>query len=304
MGGRPTGWGRVVAGVAVGWLLAAAGVVWAEGALRTDRPRAGRGGVVELPSGLRVASEEEETRVAAEVEGTLDQPFDAVARLLASPEDWCDVAFLHLNTKACVHGVREGETILRLYSGRKHYQAPEEAFPLDYRFAPGPVAENSFRVTLRAPEGPMGTRDHRIEVEAVRAGDGTEVRFVCSYRPSVRSRWATALYLATLGRAKVGFSSDGNDERGNPVPVGGLRGVVERNAVRYFLAMEAFLATRGVPEPEGFEVMLGTWFDLAARYPPLQELSREEYLAAKRRERENRLALQRSFDREVPGGAD
>ncbi len=304
MGGRPTGWRRVAAGLAVGWLLAAAGVVRAEGAPRPDRPGAARGAGIQLLSGLRIASEEEETRVAAEVEGTLDHPFETVARLLASPEGWCDVASLHLNTKACVHGVREGETILRLYSGRKHYQAPEEAFPLDYRFAPGPVAENPFRVTLRAPEGPMGTRDHRIEVQAVRAGGGTEVRFACSYRPSVRSRWATALYLATLGRAKVGFSSDGHDARGNPVPVAGLRGVVERNAVRYFLAMEAFLATRGVPEPARFEAMLGTWFDLTARYPPLQELPREEYLAAKRRERENRAALQRSFDREASGRTD
>jgi hypothetical protein len=304
MGGRPTGWRRVAAGLAAGWLLAAAGAVWAEGALRTDRPGVGRGGVVELPSGLRVASEEEETRVAAEVEGTLDQPFDAVARLLASPEDWCDVASLHLNTKACVHSVREGEAILRLYSGRKYYQAPEEAFPLDYRFAPGAAAEGRFAVTLSAPEGPLGTRDHRIEVEAVRAEDGTAVRFLCSYRPSVRSRWATALYLATLGRTKVGFSSDGRDEHGDPVPVGGLRGVVERNAVRYVLAMEAFLETRGVPGPARFEAMLGTWFDLAARYPALQEVSREEYLAAKRLERENRVALQRALDREAPGGTD
>jgi len=102
----------------------------------------------------------------------------------------------------------------------------------------------------------------------------------------------------------VGFSSDGGDERGNPVPVGGLRGVVERNAVRYLLAMEAFLETRGVPGPARFEAMLGTWFDLAARYPALHEVSREEYLAAKRREQENRVALQRAMDREAPGGTD
>ena len=303
MRGRPTGWRRVAAGLAAGWLLAA-GAVWADGARRTDWSGADRGGGTELPSGLRIVSEESETRVAAEVSGTLDHPFDAVARLLASPEDWCDIASLHLNTKACVHGARGGETILRLYSGRKHYQAPEEAFPLDYRFARGIVGEGYFAVTLSAPAGPLGTRDHRIEVEAGRAGDGTAVRFVCSYRPSVRSRWATALYLATLGRAKVGFSSDGHDERGDPVPVGGLRGVVERNAVRYFLAMQAFLETRGVPEPARFEALLGTWFDLAARYPPLHEVSREEYLAAKRREQQNRVALQSSLDREASGGTD
>ncbi len=303
MRAKPTGWRRVVAGFAVGWLLAA-GAVWAEGGRGAERLGGDRGGGSGLPPGLRIVSEESETRVAAEVSGTLDHPFEAVARLLASPEDWCDVVSLHLNTKACVHGAREGETTLRLYSGRKHYQAPEDAFPLDYRFAPGTVGEGSSAVTLIAPEGPLGTRDHRIEVEAVRAGDGTAVRFVCSYRPSVRSRWATALYLGTLGRAKVGFSSDGHDDRGNPVPVGGLRGVVERNAVRYFLAMEAFLETRDVPESARFEAMLGTWFDLAARYPPLHEVSREEYLAAKRRERDNRATLQRSFDRGASGGTD
>ncbi len=296
MGGKPSGWKRVAAALTVGWLLTAAGAVRADGADRS----AG----TEFPSGLRVASEESENRVAAEVAGILDHPFDAVARLLASPGGWCEVASLHLNTKACVHGDWAGETILRLYSGRKYYEPPEDAFPLDYRFAPGPVAEGSYRVTLSAPEGPLGTRDHRIEVEAVRAGARTAVRFVCSYRPSARSRLATALYLATLGRAKVGFSSDGREEGGEPVPVRGLRGVVERNAVRYYLALEAFLETGGVPEADRFEAMLGTWFDLADRHPPLRELPREEYLAGKRRERENRLALQRSFDREASGGAD
>ena len=78
--------------------------------------------------------------------------------------------------------------------------------------------------------------------------------------------------------------------------MGGVRGIVERNAVRYYLALDALLRTRRLPPGKRFEARIQTWFDLAARYPPLREMEREQYLEIKRRERENRLRLQRALD--------
>lgn len=290
--------------LAAGWVLATTGPGWADGGARlAARLAAQRGADAGFPEGLRITSEESDGRVNAEVLGVLGYPFDAVARALTSPADWCDAASLHLNTKACVHGVRGSEAVVRVYSGRKHYEPPEDAFPLEYRFAADTSEADRVAVELTAPEGPMGTRDHRIEAEAIPAGTGTALRFACSYRPSVGSRMATAVYLATLGRNKVGFSVVPSTEGGEPLPVGGLRGIVERNAVRYYLALDALLATRELTAEDRFEAMLGAWFARTEEHPALHELSREEYLAAKRRERENRHALQQAFDAPPREGA-
>ena len=40
-------------------------------------------------------------------------------------------------------------------------------------------------------------------------------------------------YLATTGRDKRGFSTVGQDARGQPRLIDGTRGVIERNTMRY-----------------------------------------------------------------------
>ncbi len=44
-------------------------------------------------------------------------------------------------------------------------------------------------------------------------------------------------YFAILGGGRIGFSVIGTDSDGNPVYVGGLRGAVESNVLRYYLTM-------------------------------------------------------------------
>ena len=53
--------------------------------------------------------------------------------------------------------------------------------------------------------------------------------------------------LATLGRDKVGFSVVGRAADGRPVHVEGLRGAVERNTLRYYLAVESYLGALALP---------------------------------------------------------
>jgi hypothetical protein len=92
-------------------------------------------------------------------------------------------------------------------------------------------------------------------------------------------------YLATIGRDKVGFSIVAKKSDGQPVYIGGTRGVVERNTMRYYLAIEAYLAALSVPPGKQLESRLSAWYAGVERYPlQLHELDRDEYLAMKRKE--------------------
>ncbi|WP_119288887.1 hypothetical protein [Azohydromonas sediminis] len=106
-----------------------------------------------------------------------------------------------------------------------------------------------------------------------------------AYRHGALARVAMSTYLATIGRDKVGFTVVGRRSDGRPVYVGGLRGIVERNALRYHYAIEALLATSTLPPAQQPEARLQTWWALVERHPrQLKELERDEYLAMKRRE--------------------
>jgi len=67
-------------------------------------------------------------------------------------------------------------------------------------------------------------------------------------------------YLATLGSDKVGFTIMGKLPDGQPKYVGGMRGVVERNTMRYYLAIEAHLGALATPLPLQRQKRLHNWF--------------------------------------------
>jgi len=99
------------------------------------------------------------------------------------------------------------------------------------------------------------------------------------------ARVATQGYLATLGRNKVGFSIVGRNAEDQPVYIGGMRGVIERNTMRYYLAIEAYLSALAEPPAARLEKRLDLWQSGVEQYPAqLHELEREQYLAIKRKE--------------------
>ena len=139
---------------------------------------------------------------------------------------------------------------------------------------------------LDADEGPLGTRNYRIVLEAVPAEGGqTFIRFSYSYSYGMVGRLAMQSYLGTIGRNKVGFTVLGTDADGQPRYIGGMRGVVERNTMRYYLAIEAFLGALSAPPQARVEKSLNDWFAAIERYPrQLHEMERGDYLDMKRRE--------------------
>jgi hypothetical protein len=231
--------------------------------------------------------------LTAEVYGQVDYPLQRLKAALAEPSGWCGLLALTLNVKACVHDGRTEPQWVTLYMGRKFYQPPDKAYQVRYRFQATATTSGYFEVSLSAADGPLGTRDHRIVLQAVSVPDGTLIHIRSAYRSSTASRWATSVYLATLGRDKIGFTSVGVDSNGQPAYVEGVRGTIERNTMRYYLALEAVLETWELPANDRFEARIQRWFALTERYrPQLHEMDRAEYLQAKRGEYTNQLRLQ------------
>jgi hypothetical protein len=91
------------------------------------------------------------------------------------------------------------------------------------------------------------------------------------------------IYLASSGRDKVGFSVVGKTAEGEPVYVRGVRGVVERNTMRYYLALEAYLDALDAPAAERVERRLRAFHAGLENYPrQLHELELGRYLDIKR----------------------
>ena len=225
--------------------------------------------------------------------GIFNYPFNSVKDALQSPANWCDITTLHINIKACTARRSADRWFLTIYSGRKNYQTPAEAYPLKLLFRVASLQPDYLDLALTAPEGPLGTKDHRIRFEAAPLDQGrTFVHFSYAYRHGALANLAIKTYFATIARDKIGFSSYAGTN-GNQHLIGGVRGAVERNTVRYYLALQTYLDTLKYPEGQRFEQRLSRWFDLTARYPrQLEELDKSEYLINKRREHLNQMSLQ------------
>ena len=246
---------------------------------------------------LSVRSEDSSDQVSAEVSGIIEHPFEAVKAALSSPASWCEFAPLHLNVKACTFQMQSHETLLTLYLGRKYYQTPEKASSQTYQFAVQTGEPSSMSVSLSASQGLFGTTAHRFQLEAAGVEGRTVVALRSSYVPSVLTRVMTAIYLATVGRNRVGFTREDAGPAGSPRYVKGFRGLVERSAMRYYLAFETFLEFESVPSTRRFEACINAVYDMMERYPTqLHDMEKAEYLDAKRRERENQLRVQQELD--------
>lgn len=244
-------------------------------------------------------SKEEYSSLHVDVYGIIDYPFDGVRDALQSPSNWCDITSLLFNIKACTYRKVSDQWLLTLYSGRKYYQHPKDAYKLDFRFRIAALQPEYMDIALTAKKGPLLTRDHRIRIEAVPLDKGrTFIHFSYDYSYGVLARAAIKSYYATIGRDKKGFSLVATGKKSDPVYVGGVRGSVERNAVRYYFAIQAYMDSLDIPWNQRVEKRTNRWYDLTARFPrQLYEMDKVEYLANKRREHTNQLLLQMEADK-------
>jgi hypothetical protein len=236
-------------------------------------------------------------RVDVDVYGVFDDSFGSVVDALTVPVNWCDIASLHPNVKTCTYQGKADAWLLTFYLGRKFYQPPEDSRQVVYHYRNAARRQGYLDIVLAANAGPFGTRDHRIRFEALPLGENrTFVHVSYGYQDTLVLRLATEGYFTTLGSGKVGFTVTGTDRKGEPVYIGGSRGAVERNAVRYYFAIHACMSSLHFPAASRFSMRIDQWYDLTNRYrKQLFELDKKDYLAFKTSEHENQLMLQRSL---------
>jgi hypothetical protein len=101
-----------------------------------------------------------------DVYAIVEHPFSTVQQALVSPEHWCDILILHLNVKRCKASAGAPKT-LSLNVGRKFDQPIEDAYELNFKYRVGASSADYLQVLLSADEGPLSTKNYRIQVEAV-----------------------------------------------------------------------------------------------------------------------------------------
>lgn len=232
----------------------------------------------------------ESTQIANDLKGdiyaALDYPYGAAMVPLQRAHDWCGILILHLNVKNCWASQVGDTDVLAMSVGRKYDQPLSEAYEVRFVYQVDAASADYLGVRLSAAEGPLGTKEYQIKLEAVPLDAGrTFVHLSYSYTYGWVGRIAMQLYFSTIGHDKVGFSAVRRDAAGQPVYIGGMRGVMERNAMRYHLAVEAYLGALKLPATERMEKSLQDWYDATERYPlQLHELERNDYLEMKRSE--------------------
>jgi len=243
---------------------------------------------------LFVESFERDERAHVDVYGIFEYPFSSVVNVLKVPANWCDIVSLTPNVKACTYKKLEGDWLLTFYVGRKVYQPPEDTRQVICRYRKVEQRQGYLDIMLSADVGPFSTRNHRMRFEAIPLdGERTFVRVSYEYSESVALRLAERAYFATFGRSKAGFTVTGTDGDGKPVYIGGRRGAIERNAVRNYLAIQAFMNTMSYAEERRFSMRINGWYDLTTRYrKQLFDLDKKDYLRFKTKEHKNQMLLQ------------
>ncbi len=271
------------------------GLAWVNAAADADALRVKHGELREVlrnnnfQRALHIdSSEGADNHVKGDVYAVLDHPFAVVNGVLKEPSDWCEILLLPFNTKFCRPGSRDGAAGLQVRIGRKFDQPLDKAHRIDFVWRPVSVTTDYLETRLDAAQGPLGTRNYRIAVSAIPLdGRRTFMHLSYSYGFGFAGRVAMQAYLATAGADKVGFTVTGKDGNGQPIYIGGMRGAIERNAMRYYLAIDAHLGSRQAPADQQFAKSIQTWFDESERYSrQLHEMDRAAYLAMKRAEYE------------------
>jgi hypothetical protein len=236
---------------------------------------------------LYLESAESPNNLKGDVYAVIDYPFAAVNTALNNPAHWCDVLILHLNIKYCKALGDAAAPTISVNLGKKNPQELKDTYHVDFKYRNETSATDYFSIVLSAASGPLNTSNYRIHLEAV-AIDATHsfLHLTYSYDYGFAGKMAMKAYLATAGSNKIGFTQIGEGEDGKAAAyVSGVRGVVERNTMRYYLAIDAYLGAMSAAPSEQFEKRIQTWFSNTERYPQqLHELDRSAYLDMKRAE--------------------
>ena len=235
---------------------------------------------------LVLDSTEAQSRIKGDIFGVVDYPFELVNAALNNPDHWCDVMILHLNTKYCRAAMGPTGTTLKINIGKKTPEDLASVAQVEFNYSAAATSPEYLDIVLSAKDGPLGTSDYRIHLEAAAlSSNKTFLHLTYAYSVNFGARLALQTYLGTIGSDKVGFTVTGKRADGETDYIGGVRGLVERNTMRYFLAIDAFLASARAAPAAQLEQRLQNWFTATEQYSrQLHEVDRSAYLEMKRAE--------------------
>jgi hypothetical protein len=254
---------------------------------------------------LHIKSSFNDDLASGEIYALINHDFPTVSSHLLEAGQWCDMLVLHVNVKGCyvmnsdaspdavANKSGEKDKGITLFVGRNHYQPIEDAHAMHYEVSVIQYDADYMKATLSSETGPFGTSDYLLEFEVIPLTATTSfMHFKYSYNYGFMAKVALGGYLATLGRKKVGFTVDKYDENNKPVYVKGMQGIVERNSMRYFIAIKAFLDTYSETQ-ETINRRIEHWYQLALPYKQqLAEIEDRNYLETKRQEFEKKVSLE------------
>lgn len=242
---------------------------------------------------LLLDSREQADSLHGEVHAELPVPLARLQPIFRSGAALCEMLLLHLNVRGCRTQGAVGSAAVVLLIGPKQLDAKALLHRIGYQVQAEAADADFARLGLSAATGPLGTHDYRITIEAVAIDSARSfVRLSYAYGFGLVGRAAMQAYLATAGRAKIGFSMEAAAD-GSRQPVRGARAALERNVMRYHLALVVYAQVEGEPGGERTEARLRRWFELTERHAAqLREQPLDDYLREKRQD----------FARAVPEG--
>lgn len=236
-----------------------------------------------IQHGLYVESNDSARAPRGDAYAVIDYPFATVAVAFAQPANWCESLILHLNVQYCRAGNSDGRPHLSTAVGKKTNQPLDDTYRIDFIYRSVASSADYTRVELSSREGPLGTGNYLIALELTALDERRAFMHIqYSYTQGFMARCATSVYFSTRGRDKVGFTWVQEDDE-PPRLVRGIRGALERNTMRYYLAIDAYLHALGSPAPQRFEQSLERWFADTERFArQLREVKHDDYITMKR----------------------
>jgi hypothetical protein len=232
---------------------------------------------------LVLSSRDGGDHVEGDVYAEVRLPLAAVEAPFRSAATVCELLSLHLNVHGCRPGSSAGGDTVALTVGPKRANDAGSMYGMTYALRVDGATASRLRVTLTAAQGPLSTRDYRILIEAVPIdAERSFLHIGYTYGYGTMAKLAMSLYLATAGRSKIGFTVTERDGDGKPVYLRGERASLERNVIRYHLAVLAY-GSVAPGTPGAVEARQRAWFALTEKYAAqLHELDLDEYLQEKR----------------------
>jgi hypothetical protein len=236
-----------------------------------------------IQRGLYLESADSSRAPRGDAYAVIDYPFATAAAAFAKPANWCESLILHLNVQYCRAGASDGRPQLSAAVGKKTNQPLDDTHRINFIYKVVASSADYIRVELSSREGPLGTGNYLIALELTAIDEQRSFMHIqYSYTQGFMARWATSVYFSTSGRNKVGFTWI-RDEDEPPRLVSGVRGALERNTMRYYLALDAYLHALGSPAEQRFEQSLERWFADTERFArQLREVQHDDYISMKR----------------------